>query len=658
MLLDIMTDCFMILKGTSAAYGMIGRHTDPMMVLLLKLRGDAVHPILGLQVLQIQRYNLHFLLAWSLEILHDIPHESLFGNQFPICTEIPRLAQDSMEYRSMSITAMESPYRVPTTLDFPRLQTLVTARIGALEDHIWALREDPGYFSETYDSYENHCALLTRDFTGKLHPLPGRSRVTISNYILRSLVLDGYYMLLHWKECHRQLVALEKIEVKLHHVLCSGERPVEYFEAFANLRFLFSAISTDAQTVIQRGAPTSPPLQSFFQREEAADSRYMQFLCRDAPKKDGNVVGQCVRVIQRIWASEEPPSCGFRFDLDELDRLLEKDERARKLITPYIASGITQMSVAAECTHQIKLSKFWTEASNVEFDLNEEAILCNYLKLTSRFKSMTGNQYLRGEKCARLGDPKSGKFHYPILKRASQEVVDQMRTAEKNLDLFWEAMDAYCVDEIGNTLTALLDWDITHGRQIRRTPPWVPPLENVGGGSVKTKLQEPEYRYHDFSRFGRRYDQSSDTTRPHDSLRLSVATKPAKIKTRGTAILPEDVKNAADHAVASTDESIFHVDRRSYKVFKALFYSNYVTNDIPGEIPWLDFVRAMIATGFTAEKLQGSAWQFTLQSSGVERAIQFHEPHPESKIPLTIARRHGRRLNRAYGWEGHMFHLA
>jgi hypothetical protein len=47
------------------------------------------------------------------------------------------------------------------------------------------------------------------------------------------------------------------------------------------------------------------------------------------------------------------------------------------------------------------------------------------------------------------------------------------------------------------------------------------------------------------------------------------------------------------------------------------------------------------------------------QPSGldVERSIQFHEPHPAGKIPFRVARRIGRRLERAYGWVGGMFAL-
>jgi len=74
------------------------------------------------------------------------------------------------------------------------------------------------------------------------------------------------------------------------------------------------------------------------------------------------------------------------------------------------------------------------------------------------------------------------------------------------------------------------------------------------------------------------------------------------------------------------------------------------------EIPWIDFLQAMVAAGFTPEKLHGSRWSFTSIGSGsaavTKRTIGFHEPHGISgmKLPFWWVRRYGRRLTRAFGW--------
>ncbi|KAJ5636285.1 uncharacterized protein N7484_009598 [Penicillium longicatenatum] len=98
----------------------------------------------------------------------------------------------------------------------------------------------------------------------------------------------------------------------------------------------------------------------------------------------------------------------------------------------------------------------------------------------------------------------------------------------------------------------------------------------------------------------------------------------------------------------------FTVDARAFKVFRTIFFNPAITST-PGEIPWNDFLHAMTSVGFTAMKLYGSVWKFEPTGLDVERNILFHEPHPRGKIPFTMARHYGRRLNRAYGWFGGLF---
>lgn len=83
-----------------------------------------------------------------------------------------------------------------------------------------------------------------------------------------------------------------------------------------------------------------------------------------------------------------------------------------------------------------------------------------------------------------------------------------------------------------------------------------------------------------------------------------------------------------------------------------MLFFNPAVMSIPGEAPWNDFLHAMTAVGFSTEKLYGSPWQFHPTKLDVETPIQFHEPHPVSKVPSRVARRYGRRLQRTYDWFG------
>ena len=102
-----------------------------------------------------------------------------------------------------------------------------------------------------------------------------------------------------------------------------------------------------------------------------------------------------------------------------------------------------------------------------------------------------------------------------------------------------------------------------------------------------------------------------------------------------------------------------YADKDSLRVFRKLFHVQKDQSDtLPGKIRWDSFVKTLAKLGFSAEKLHGSAWQFTPKSIELpepKRGIQFHEPHPDAEIPFRLARRYGRRLSRAYGWCGETF---
>ena len=137
-----------------------------------------------------------------------------------------------------------------------------------------------------------------------------------------------------------------------------------------------------------------------------------------------------------------------------------------------------------------------------------------------------------------------------------------------------------------------------------------------------------------------------------------VSSKPSKqkVKTKGANPEPGTKTEERPPTTQVDKQPTFRVPDPSLKVFNTLFFTPGARGNV-GEVPWADFLRAMANTGFAAQKLYGSIWQFTPTKLDVERSIQFHEPHPEVKIRFTVARRMGRRLMRAYGWHGGMFEL-
>lgn len=148
------------------------------------------------------------------------------------------------------------------------------------------------------------------------------------------------------------------------------------------------------------------------------------------------------------------------------------------------------------------------------------------------------------------------------------------------------------------------------------------------------------------------HDPLKEATGNFDRLALSKKTKE---KTRGDAAPADTSNDLQQHAFGHrVDKSLYHVDKDSLAIFKTLFYSPN-DGELPRNMQWSEVVSALTKLGFSAEKLHGSAWHFTPMKLKIYRGIQFHEPHPGGEVPLWLVRCCGRRLTRAYGWDGTMF---
>ena len=78
-----------------------------------------------------------------------------------------------------------------------------------------------------------------------------------------------------------------------------------------------------------------------------------------------------------------------------------------------------------------------------------------------------------------------------------------------------------------------------------------------------------------------------------------------KIKTGATDTgrgQPE--RQTAAHHQPSGDKRLFKIDQRTQKIFKVLFHSPH-NPDLPGEVPRLEFLHAMVAIDFSARE---GAW--------------------------------------------------
>ncbi|KAK2730623.1 hypothetical protein CKAH01_02451 [Colletotrichum kahawae] len=336
--------------------------------------------------------------------------------------------------------------------------------------------------------------------------------------------------------------------------------------------------------------------------------------------------------------------------LDELERLLHAEPRAKELVSPYIASVIGSLSIISHCISQLDLYHPWAQSYDSMMVDREDGLKKEFAVQTAgRAKVMAVLKESNVLPAARLAEPSNNRFAYPSEKRRTKAVTATLIEAERNLDAVWAAVDRLILEKAGGLWMDAVRHVLEHNRSLQRTPEWVD--EPAASGERKPKAKATDV-------------QTDMVYRPLSTLYFEKSgeaaedvSQPPKMKKKTKGVAAETSTPTADTDTHNEPAlSPIRVDARSFKVFRTLFFDPNVTSH-PGQVSWKDFLHAMTATGiFAAEKLYGSVWQFE-RKDGDQSRIQFHEPHPYGKIPFVVARRIGWRLHRNCGWTGDMFVL-
>ncbi|KAB2101763.1 hypothetical protein AG0111_0g9460 [Alternaria gaisen] len=610
--------------------------------------GVGMHPGHGLQALEIQQRIWAFLVKCCRILLQDFistVESEVFPNPGPPATQ----DENAM---LLEVVSLEAPYRLPAHLDFDRLKAMASAERNSREDHLWSMREDPGYFAEAMQELSEHRQEMLLDTRGKPHPtLKEAGRPLFWNRVLGSAVVAAYFGFATFDEVVKQVEKVASTYEACKESL-NGEEdlPTDLFDAFQNLRFLLDAAKTDLVLNLKVGLFASPPIRQFCVREPQQPNTSKIRSMFQPPRSD-HAVNRLMPLFNILFNDEQLFLFGLHTITDEIGRLIRTDPAVATLISPYIAGRISSLSVVSECLHQLHLFQPWARKIEDGMELKKDELSRQYYQTFKGWANIMGINNFEGSQVYKYADPTDGKFDYPAHRRRNKQNVEIMRKAEASLDAFWEAVDRQYKSRSAGSQHDKVTHLLSKDRAVQRTPPWEEPDKTKNSASVAPV----EYVYQPFSSVY--HDATKQITGVFD--RATLDEPAVKPKTRGNA--PQPVEPTAP-ATATQDKQlqpIFTVDKRAHKVFKSLFHLPYNTN-LPGEVPWSDFLHAMVLIGFSAEKMHGSAWNFTPNTidAGVERSIQFHEPHPSNKLPMLLARRYGRRLARNFGWSGDMFRLA
>lgn len=519
---------------------------------------------------------------------------------------------------------------------------------------MWQMREDPLMYQDIYMEYKEHRKEYIKGENGKPYP-PTRPDV-LRNNALFHLTMDTVMKLELFTDLSRQATEVRKLHASYE--TCVGDprngfavitaTPHRLIKAIHTLRHALEYATRDMVRSLSDMFIASAPWRPLFFRTDAGkpdEPVEVDQRDYDLPPMDR----QLYMLVYFIVHIDEDATrhLGISTAVDELERFLtEYPELGKRLITALVARVIGDLSVTTQC---LQLLEMYYPPSPT--DGSYEEALTRYPEIHGQQTKWRDNMLSRfkgysGKIAGPFVDPFLTKFPYPIFKPRTKENVEHLRRAEANLDALWNSIDGLLGIGAGDETDTAGYRFLYRPRTLRRTPPWSVETDVVEKQEVKlVKVKRPIEE-----------SMARLLSEPAGEGKRE-SPKAKKVKTRGTAAEQRTEGSASESEVEEElIGTICEVDARSLKVFQTIFFVPNVSAT-PGEIPWTDFCYAMTHVGFTVEKGYGSAWNFYPQRVELDRPIQFHEPHPKVKIPYEIARRHGRRLNRAYGWSRESFCL-
>ena len=602
-------------QNTPQKYGSLIPLSDPR-----ALSGVHQQVGFGLLVLEIQQKLLSFLVRTTELLVHDLLNSPPPLTARPIILS-PPAAIDSVEWPSVAQAAAQSPYCVPVQFNFPRLQSLVSAKRTDAEDHIYALREDPGYFLDTVKDYSEHQMEHLSLINGGKHPELGK--LPFWHRVVTRVVGNAYGNLLLWDIGSKNLADLQKLREKYaSRISLDKKLPREYEEKFYYFEYLISHLRFFPSLLLEEGLFASPPLRNYYRYQPGADELHVSV----GLKSIKNQKDPFFWFMNILSNSHQHNLVGMNNLLDALDNHLHHSPSEQSRLSSWVSSALSDIAVVSEIDREVT----WHQPPiGKTLNISPKAAEKYMEKSMERLEEF--KRVLTDLRPAENVLPLN-KFEYPDEKKRTRETVEKLRYAEDCLEGFWKEIDRHFMKRCGKSLVEFMEGILTP-REIQKTPEWT----EMNDIEVSTSSQQiPEFIPLDIP----------------ESVPISTPTK-IKVKTRGEStphlaaidIADLEIPASAPNATSTPDGTI-RVTKRAHKVFTSLFPA---PNGTTISIPWQDFLHAMSSAGFSCEKHHGSAWVFSPNDTG-KRGIIFHEPHPEKKISGVIARRFGRRLERVYGW--------
>lgn len=341
----------MLLDGEKVeTYGRLVSWDDDEDAMMKTLNGLGFLPGVGLVILEIQQKLMSFLLTCCYSILHEMDPGSMI-REAPIKPE-PSPLSDGAEYPTLATIAAEAPYRLPARLDFNRLKALVDAKRSGVEDHIRALREDPGYFADVLGDWSEHRQEKLPDTNRKRHPV--LDEPLFWERVIGNVVTDAYGGLVVWDNISEQLAQLATLQAKYSDVITPDKPlPSEYLKALVKFRYTLEQSKKGPISQLKTGLPASPHYRSMFIREPHVPGSNIIRL-QNKTKLD-----QLMWLFSNLWTDSQLNLLGLPGLMDEIEHHIQSDPKEKAKISSWVAKVFAELGLIARIRHELELYQPW-----------------------------------------------------------------------------------------------------------------------------------------------------------------------------------------------------------------------------------------------------------------------------------------------------------
>lgn len=310
---------------------------------ILKKHAFMYDPRLSLLGLEIQQGIYRFLLKCVKLILHDVGPDQFFLAPHKPPPPVPQ-QKNADPYPSFSAHALEAPYRVPQMLDLDRIKNLVSARRSAAEDHLWLLREDPGYFLDSLKDWKEHDTITVKHSCSRCY-----------NVVAARMISDAFTYFVFWDHISRSLERMPPLEDQLKRANKNSQRLPKVEEAiWAEILEMVDFLIHEPISALRIGVPPSPRLRHCFNLPDNPSTTDMMTYSWSPKAKISDSERRVTGLVFAVIDKEQRELHSLNHTIQEFQYMMDTDQASADLIDPWINSQIADLALLSELKLRIE----------------------------------------------------------------------------------------------------------------------------------------------------------------------------------------------------------------------------------------------------------------------------------------------------------------